>query len=409
MTILTIAVCGAVIYSYKIHKSSSEVIKNSETKKPPSEPVAPPTKPPISKSPPASFPLNNIPAKRGDIQWKLTLEQGKANKMLLPKEENTIIECLSSQVKIDKSQTFNFRKCFSMVPGVREIQGDTDEALTLSTDQGKFFIRINNFSDLSRFEYEKESMLAINEVVSDMAPRLLVLGNLPEGGKFLVVNFIKSNWDDRLKIENVKALARSLVQLHKKKSQTGKFGFQIGKNNQQKDNWATFFYENRWQPLWKRVLEKYPQDKELKKWGTIIGEKVIPELLGNLPVEPVLIHGNLDFDSWDINSQTNQPWLFDAHCYYGHNEMDLSLIHYSAQELDWIGGKVPEGCEGEFSYPEFTEEYQKYNSLLPGFEERKTLYRLYYYLFRKFLLSHFETKWKEKILTMMQKLGQKYN
>jgi len=79
-----------------------------------------------------------------------------------------------------------------MVPGVREEFYDRDEALYLFTDQGKFFVKINNYSDLSRFEYEKESMLAINEAVPDFAPIPLCLGNLPKGGKFLVVNFIEA-------------------------------------------------------------------------------------------------------------------------------------------------------------------------------------------------------------------------
>jgi len=79
-----------------------------------------------------------------------------------------------------------------MIPGIREIREDTDEALYLFTDQGKFFVKVNNFSDLARFEYEKESMLAINEVVPDFAPHPFCLGNLPNGGKFLVVNFIEA-------------------------------------------------------------------------------------------------------------------------------------------------------------------------------------------------------------------------
>ncbi len=79
-----------------------------------------------------------------------------------------------------------------MIPAVREISEDQDQAFYLFTDKGKFFCKISNFSDLSRFEYEKESMLAINEAVPDLAPHPLVLGNLPEGGKFLVVNYLEA-------------------------------------------------------------------------------------------------------------------------------------------------------------------------------------------------------------------------
>jgi hypothetical protein len=79
-----------------------------------------------------------------------------------------------------------------MVPGIREIREDCDHAFYLFTDQGKFFVKVNNLSDLARFEYEKESMLVINEAVPDFAPHPSCLGNLPEGGKFLVVNFIEN-------------------------------------------------------------------------------------------------------------------------------------------------------------------------------------------------------------------------
>lgn len=119
-----------------------------------------------------------------------------------------------------------------MIPGTREIFSDTDEALYLFTDRGKFFVKVNSYSDLSRFEYKKESMIAINEAVSDFTPHPLCLGNLPKGGKFLVVNFIEARWHDRLVIENQKLLAKGLAQLHQRKSHNGKFGFHIGKNNQ---------------------------------------------------------------------------------------------------------------------------------------------------------------------------------
>lgn len=79
-----------------------------------------------------------------------------------------------------------------MVTAVREVFENCDQAFYLFTDRGKFFVKVNNFSDLSRFEYEKASMLAINEAVPDLAPRPLCLGNLSEGGKFLVVNFIEA-------------------------------------------------------------------------------------------------------------------------------------------------------------------------------------------------------------------------
>jgi fructosamine-3-kinase len=41
----------------------------------------------------------------------------------------------------------------------------------------------------------------------------------------------------------------------------------------------------------------------------------------------------------------------------------------------------------KFSEPEFLAEYQKYQPLQPGFEERKLLYQLYHYLHRRIVSS----------------------
>ncbi|RHZ36310.1 fructosamine kinase family protein [endosymbiont GvMRE of Glomus versiforme] len=388
IVIFVIVICLLAFSSKKTENGS----KVQHQEKSPNKPIVPSTEP-----------LDNVPAEREDINSQLTLEERKESKKLTSAEEKTIIKSLATQVNIDKEKSyFDYKWGFGMVPGNWEIFDDQDQALYLFTDKGKFFVKINNYSDLSRFEYEKESMLVINEAVSDFAPRPLCLGNLPNGGKFLVVNFIEARWRDRLLVENQKKLAKTLSQLHQKKSPNSKFGFHAGKNNQWKDNWATFFLENRWQPLWERFLQKYPHETEMIKWGEIISTQVIPDLLGNLQIEPVLIHGNLDFDSWDISSQTNQPWVFDTHSYYGHNEMDLSLMHYY-----WPPGKIPgvKGPEGEFFETEFIAEYQKHNPLPPGFEKRKLLYQLYHYLHRNIVISDPNRKWKKKSLNNDEKIG----
>ncbi|CAG8638358.1 12520_t:CDS:2, partial [Ambispora leptoticha] len=134
---------------------TSSSAKGSETEKPPSRPVVPPAKPPIDKNfLLMTFQIDNVPAKREDIFNKLTLEEKKEGKKLTSAEEKTIIGSLASQVGIDKNKSFfDYR--------------------------GKFFVKINDYSDLSRFEYEKESMLAINEAVPDFAP--YPFWKVPEG------------------------------------------------------------------------------------------------------------------------------------------------------------------------------------------------------------------------------------
>jgi len=63
-------------------------------------------KPSDKFSSPVVFPIENIPAKREDINSQLTLEQRKEGKKLLPAEEKAIIESLASQVNIDKTKSF---------------------------------------------------------------------------------------------------------------------------------------------------------------------------------------------------------------------------------------------------------------------------------------------------------------
>ena len=123
----------------------------------------------------------------------MIIEEKKESKKLTSEEEKTIIGSLASQVGIDKNKSFfDYKWGFNMVPGSQEEHHDQDHAFYLFTDKGKFFVKINNYSDLSRFEYEKESMLAINEAVPNFAPHPFCLGNLPNGGKFLVVNLIEA-------------------------------------------------------------------------------------------------------------------------------------------------------------------------------------------------------------------------
>ena len=89
--------------------------------------------------------------------------------------------------------------------------------------------------------------------------------------------------------------------------------------------------------------------------------------------------------------------------------MDLSLIHYY-----WPPDKFPnyrlKKCEGEFFEPEFLAEYQKYKPLSPGFEKRRDLYRLYYYIYSRILFRELVPgkKFYKKSLTKMKELGQKY-
>ena len=64
----------------------------------------------------------------------------------------------------------------------------------------------------------------------------------------------------------------------------------------------------------------------MKRLGAIVVDRVVPLLIKDIEVKPALLHGDLWSGNWAINSETNEPVIFDPASYYGHNEMELSIM-----------------------------------------------------------------------------------
>ena len=72
-----------------------------------------------------------------------------------------------------------------------------------------------------------------------------------------------------------------------------------------------------------------PSD-ELKQLSEPLLTKVIPRLLRPMEsngrrIEPVLIHGDLWFGNVSVRRDTQQPMMFDASAFWGHNECRISV------------------------------------------------------------------------------------
>ncbi|KAI1205259.1 Fructosamine/Ketosamine-3-kinase [Annulohypoxylon truncatum] len=182
-------------------------------------------------------------------------------------------------------------------------------------------------------ESEYESMRAIYEILPDFVPKPISYGayeTVPNTHFFLCeFRDIVSDMPDP------HILAESLAKMHQQsKSPTGKFGFHMSTysgNLPQGTEWS-----DSWEDLFTRNL-RIALDLEIKARGydpefdiliPIIFDKVIPRLLRPLEsdgrsLKPSLVHGDLWYANSGIDGITGKPLIFDACCFYAHNEYEF--------------------------------------------------------------------------------------
>lgn len=95
------------------------------------------------------------------------------------------------------------------------------------------------------------------------------------------------------------------------------------------DTWEEFFTRELWSNLGYAQANR-GRDRELTDLADEFTQKVIPRLLrplqtGGRNIKPTLCHGDLWDGNIQIDEDTKQPILFDACCFYGHNESTSCL------------------------------------------------------------------------------------
>jgi protein-ribulosamine 3-kinase len=126
--------------------------------------------------------------------------------------------------------------------------------------------------------------------------------------------------------------AARLSALHQNSaSPTGKFGFHVktyaGNLPQYTDweeSWETFFAKSMRQALDLEIKAK-GYDPDFDVLIPALFDTVIPRLLSPLEskgrrVKPSLVHGDLWFANSGIETYSGRPLIFDACCFYAHNE-----------------------------------------------------------------------------------------
>jgi fructosamine-3-kinase len=204
------------------------------------------------------------------------------------------------------------------------------------TPQSYFIKVISKDTGRNMMQSEYESMRAIHDLVPNFAPRPIAWGtyqSIPET-HFFLSEF--REFDDEM--PGPEDFAAHLANLHQNsQSPDGKFGFHTttyaGNLPQMVDwesSWETFFTKSLRYALDLETKAKGP-DPELDALLPILFDKVIPRLLrpletGGRSIKPSLVHGDLWYANSGVDLETGDSIIFDACCFYAHNECK-SLVH----------------------------------------------------------------------------------
>lgn len=198
-------------------------------------------------------------------------------------------------------------------------------------DSASFFIKALSGDTGKRMVHsEFESMKAIYNLTPEFAPKPVAWGSYASAPN---THFILCEYREMIEdIPDPVAFASRLAGLHQtSKSPNGKFGFHMttysGNQPQMTDweaSWEAFFSKNLRFALDLEIKAK-GHDPEFDELVPAIFDKVIPRLLGPLETEgrsvkPSLVHGDLWYANSGIDVDTDQPLVFDACCFYAHNE-----------------------------------------------------------------------------------------
>ena len=199
-----------------------------------------------------------------------------------------------------------------------------------------FFIKVLS-KDLGKkmVGSEFESMKAIHSVVPDFVPEPIACGTyqtVPDT-HFFLCEF--RDMADAEEMPDPSEFTARLAELHKGQSANGKFGFHrttYAGNLPQfvdwEDSWETFFTKSLRHALDLEIKAKGPLPEDDAVLVPILFEKVIPRLLRPLEsdgrsIKPSLVHGDLWYANSGIDLDTGKSLIFDACCFYAHNECML--------------------------------------------------------------------------------------
>lgn len=181
---------------------------------------------------------------------------------------------------------------------------------------------------------EFKSITTIHEVAPTLVPRPIAWGSYDdlEDVHFFLCEFRNMTGE----FPDVETFPARMAELHRDgTSPDGRFGFSVATYHGQtpidhgwSDTWEEYFRRTT------RVLLELEQEAQghneqiLDLAGAFL-DKVVPRLLrplqtGGRSIRPALIHGDLWHGNASMDADTNEPVIFDAACFYAHNECQSS-------------------------------------------------------------------------------------
>jgi len=254
--------------------------------------------------------------------------------------------------------TISNRKGFRYLRHTRVHGGDINQAYSVETDKGAFFLKLNHASAYPKmFQKEAEGLHALQNKSLLKIPTVIGFGEVEDSQWLLLEWLDKSNpssdfWEQ---------LGTGLATQHQHTNE--RFGWEadnyIGslvQINQYCHEWAEFYCNCRLMPLVKRLFDS----GILSKKDIADTEELCSHLKEIYPPEPPsLLHGDL----WSGNflvASNGVPALYDPAVYYGHREIDIAMT------------KLFGGFDNRF-YDQYNETY----SLEKDWRKRLPLSQLY--------------------------------
>ena len=200
--------------------------------------------------------------------------------------------------------------------------GNINDVLECQTNNFHVALKINEAEKFPKmFDKEAEGLKLLSSTPFRI-PKILKQGTFQKWS-YLILEFI----NDKGSSYSDKKLGENLAKMHSITS--NHFGLEsdnyigsIPQQNSLKKSWLSFYIEMRLQPLVKICFDY----NRLYKSDIRLFEKLYLELDKIIPKEaPALLHGDL----WQgniISDEYSEPTLIDPAVYYGHREMDLSML-----------------------------------------------------------------------------------
>ena len=242
-------------------------------------------------------------------------------------------------------------------PKVRSISGGSiNEAYLVSYPQTQIFVKINSSSIYPRmFEIEEQGLSLLGSTKTFDIPEVFGFGSHEEVS-FLAMEYMKPGSPGS---EFAEDFGTKLARLHR--TQGRYFGLDqdnyigsLPQRNDQRSGWIDFFVDCRLEPQLKMASSL------LSASDRSAFDKLFHRLDQLVPIEvPALLHGDLWSGNFLVN-ESGLPVLIDPAVYYGHREVDLSMMK--------LFGGFPNEL---FQY------YHKEYPLEHAWEERVDLHNLY--------------------------------